>query len=461
MDMRRATARTLARTAGLLIKSAGYFSPVYNWWPANNWGVIYESGTGYWQQSTVVDNTTVNQNWAVFACKTLIASDIAKMPASVWMLDPNTKRWTETLQRPVLQRPNNYQTQNEFLKFWNLSLLTDGNAYIFKRRDAKGNVQSLHVLDPDRVTPKVAPNGDVYYTLATDNLAALGDQVTVPASEIIHDKFATLWHPLIGISPITAIGVAAMQSSYIQDNASQFFQNMARPGGIIEFPGKMSKESSDSIKSNWQTNFTSTSYGKVAVLTEGMKYTAMKPISAVDAQLVEQHKFTGEMICAAHHVPLYKLGLGQMPTNQNVSALNQEYFNQCLQDRVTSMEQVLSIGLELPSLFRVRFDTDALLRMDKSTRYDAHAKAVNGGWMTPNEARLAENLPEIAGGDSVYLQQQYYSLEALAKRDAQADPFGKGTPAPALPAKNADVIEGEFEEVLRKQLALPSPAEAA
>jgi phage portal protein BeeE len=39
--------------------------------------------------------------------------------------------------------------------------------------------------------------------------------------------------------------------------------------------------------------------------------------------------------------------------------------------------------------------------------------------MTPNEAARRLNLPPVAGGDAVYRQQQDFSLEALAKRDAK------------------------------------------
>ncbi|EMR5235565.1 phage portal protein, partial [Salmonella enterica] len=42
------------------------------------------------------------------------------------------------------------------------------------------------------------------------------------------------------------------------------------------------------------------------------------------------------------------------------------------------------------------------------------------------EARKSENLPPVEGGDSLFLQQQNFSLAALAKRDASDDPFGKG-----------------------------------
>ncbi len=49
--------------------------------------------------------------------------------------------------------------------------------------------------------------------------------------------------------------------------------------------------------------------------------------------------------------------------------------------------------------------------------------AVKNTLLTPNEARKRENLPPLAGGDALYLQQQNYSLEALSRRDAREDPF--------------------------------------
>ncbi|MDR5772898.1 phage portal protein, partial [Caballeronia sp. LZ002] len=67
-------------------------------------------------------------------------------------------------------------------------------------------------------------------------------------------------------------------------------------------------------------------------------------------------------------------------------------------------------------------DVRDLLRMDPVARYDAHSKAVGGGWMMPNEARAAENLPPVAGGDTPYLQQQNFALSALAARDKQPAP---------------------------------------
>jgi phage portal protein BeeE len=145
---------------------------------------------------------------------------------------------------------------------------------------------------------------------------------------------------------------------------------------------------------------------------------------------------------------LYKIGAGQMPTAGNVEALESQYYSGCLQIYIEALELCLTEGLEMPEQMHVEMNLDGLLRMDSSTQIDALTKAVGGTIMTPNEARKARNLPPIAGGDSVYLQQQNYSLEALARRDAQADPFGTApAPSPAPAPAADDQIEEDNEDI--------------
>jgi len=62
--------------------------------------------------------------------------------------------------------------------------------------------------------------------------------------------------------------------------------------------------------------------------------------------------------------------------------------------------------------------------------------------MAPNEGRAKLDLKPKTGGDSPYLQQQNYSLAALAKRDAQADPFAPNTPS-LPPASDVPVVPDE------------------
>ena len=65
--------------------------------------------------------------------------------------------------------------------------------------------------------------------------------------------------------------------------------------------------------------------------------------------------------------------------------------------------------------------------------------AVGASIVSINEGRAKLGYGPTKGGESPLSQQQYYSLEALAKRDAQADPFAPKTlPAPSAPPAGSE-----------------------
>ncbi|EFU3908173.1 phage portal protein, partial [Escherichia coli] len=109
--------------------------------------------------------------------------------------------------------------------------------------------------------------------------------------------------------------------------------------------------------------------------------------------------------------------------SDNVEALEQQYYSQCLQTLIESIELLLDEALETGENESTEFDVTTLLRMDSERRMKTLGDAVKNTLLTPNEARKRENLPPLAGGDALYLQQQNYSLEALSRRDAREDPF--------------------------------------
>ncbi len=402
---------------------------------------ISEPWTGAWQRNMETESTqNILKFSAVYACVSLISDDIAKLRIKLVQDEDGDDIWDEVASAafsPVLRKPNRYQTRIQFLSQWIVSKLLHGNTYIIKERDQRGVVVAMYVLDPPRVTPLVTPDGAVFYRLKGDNLAGLeANELTVPASEIIHDRMLTLWHPLVGVSPIYACGASATQGIRIQNNSGKFFENMSRPSGILSAPGQISDENAARLKAHWEINYGSGSIGKVAVLGDGLKYESMT-IPAADSQLIEQLRWTVEDVARCFHVPLHKLGMGQ-PTLNNIGALNQDYYTQCLQSLIESVELLLDEGLALPPRFGTELDLEGLLRMDPLSIADANEKGVRAGIVAPNEARLKLNLPPVEGGDSPYLQQQNFSLEALAKRDEGEDPFGTSKPepppAPALPA---------------------------
>ncbi|HHY7949648.1 TPA: phage portal protein, partial [Escherichia coli] len=111
---------------------------------------------------------------------------------------------------------------------------------------------------------------------------------------------------------------------------------------------------------------------------------------------------------------------------------------QCLQTLIESIELLLDEALETGENESTEFDVTTLLRMDSERRMKTLGDAVKNTLLTPNEARKRENLPPLAGGDALYLQQQNYSLEALSRRDAREDPFAStGKTALAQPPDGA------------------------
>jgi HK97 family phage portal protein len=400
-----------------LAKKLLSFAPVDD---RRGWWRILESYAGSWQQHVQVDLTTVDAYWANFSCVTLIAGDIAKMYPCVMEYSTAKKIWEKSTTRSLLLRkPNHFQTTIEFFFSWVISQLRTGNTYVLKIRDPQtGYVVALYVLDPDRVCPYITSDGGVYYALQKDELSLLPNAGTVwvPASEIIHDRMYTLYHPLVGLSPVFACGIQAMQGSAIVSTSAAFFKNRGLPAGILTAPGHIPDDTAQRLKTYFDDNYTGQNAGKVAVLGDALKFESLGT-TAIDAQLIEQLKMTGEMIAACYHVPGYKIGVGPMPTVNNTAALNQQYYEQCLQFLIEKMEARLDEGLELKEHQQVWFDIGALLRMDPQTRSTVLGERVKNGIIAPNEARREDDLPPVEGGDTPFLQQQNYSLGALALRD--------------------------------------------
>jgi HK97 family phage portal protein len=345
---------------------------------------------------------------------------------------------------PVLRKPNHYQTRVKFVESWQLSRLIRGNAYILKERNHRGgtragNVTAMHVLDPSRVQVLVAPNGEVFYQLATDYLSGLQEAtVTMPASEIIHDVAVPLYHPLCGVSPLHASGLAAMQGLKIQQHSAKHFASGSQLSGVLTAPAAISDANAKRLQDHWEANFSGAhNVGKVAVLGDGLKFEPMM-MTATDAQLIEQLRWTSENICATFHVPGYMVGIGPPPPYTDIQSINLQYYTQALQNPIENIELLLEEGLELATPYGIEFDLDALARMDKKTQMEIATKAVGGGIFSPNEGRALFDRKPVTGGETPYLQAQNWPLSRLAERDVQALPSEPTTPAQtALPEKAA------------------------
>ncbi|UYZ67610.1 phage portal protein [Moraxella bovis] len=191
-------------------------TPVSN--GGNGWlPIIHEPYTGAWQKNDELKRTDLTHFHAVFACVSLIATDIGKLRIRTKSVQDGVLLPAKSRSQAILHRPNKHQTWQQFIENWVSSKLLRGNAYILKQRDIFGEVWQLWVLNPDRVKVLVSDNGEVFYQISTDKLYGL-TETTVPASEIIHDRYNCFYHPLVGLSPLTACAVSAGVGLAVQDS---------------------------------------------------------------------------------------------------------------------------------------------------------------------------------------------------------------------------------------------------
>lgn len=435
----------------------------------NGWKRILEPFSGAWQQNIEEKRGDLLTYPTLYACIFRIASDIGKLPYSlrtrgaggIWVPATNSAY------DPVLRKPNGFQTANQFREYWMITKLTNGNAYVLKRRDERRVVVDLYVLDPDRVMPMVSAAGEVYYQLKTDPLNTLpdgypADGLIVPASEIIHDRCMTIHHPLIGVPPLAAAHWPALKNMKIMRSATEFFANNAQPGGILTAPAGMSEDDSKDVKAYWDANFTGSNAGRVAIVGADMKFTpfAMK---SIDSQMVEQMRYSDEQICQPFGIPPFKVGIGTIPSGLGVDGVNQMYYQDALQTHIEHMESLLDEGLKVSAPLGIELDLEPLLRMDEGKRADVATKLVGGGIETPNEGRARFNRDKLTGGDTVYMQQQDYPLDQVRLNKIEP-PAPPPPPAPSEPATISEEDQATIDEakaIVATQRAIAAMSKAA
>lgn len=435
-------------------------TPVAGW--RQGWRIISEPFSGAWQRNEELKVGDLTCYPTLYACLNRISQDIGKLPFVLKREDKDGiwKPVENAAYSPVLRKPNNYQTAQQFREAWALSRLIDGNAYILKQRDERNVVVKLYVLDPCRVLPMVSDSGAVYYQINYPSAQNLlpdsypAEQLTVPASEIIHDRLNCFHHQLIGVPPLCAAYWPAAKNMRILKSAAEFFGNNAQPGGILTAPASLSDDDAEALKSYWNENYNGKNSGKIAVIGADMKFTPFAMNSA-DSQLVEQMRYSDEQICQPFGIPPFKIGIGSIPAGLGVDAINQLYYSDALQAPIESMENLLDEGLRISRPEGVELDLWPLLRMDLGKQADVMTKLTGGGIATPNEGRREFGYGPLEGGDTVYMQQQDYPLDQVRKNKIVAAEQAP-TPPPEEESEDAEAPEDEarlYALLLEKELS--------
>lgn len=373
------------------------------------------------------------RNSIIYACVSIIAQEIARMNCYVWT------RTDEKIRRQrlhphldkLLRKPNSYQTKSDFWLYTIAALLLRGNAYWLAEMKG-GEVIAWHPVHPDSIRTHVNDTtGDVFYSIHQQPMKTIvkPDQL-IPARYVAHLRMFCTTHPLIGDSPITAAGLSMIHNESIKRQSQFFWQNMARPSGVLTAPEsiKLTEAEAAQIKERFASSSSEAAMGRPVVLGAGYVWTPLA-VTAHDAELTAQLKLTIEDIARVFRMPMHMLGDLQGATFNNVSALQQSFIVQTLGFYMEHVQSQLDSFFNLGPDEYTEFDVEeAMLRPDFAARMEAMSKAIQGGVYSPNEARRMEHLPDVEGGEDVYLQAQMVPIRLQYKNVSMKPPGGSFNP---------------------------------
>ncbi len=336
---------------------------------------------------------------AVYACVRVLSETMASLPLVVYRAradggkDQVTDHW---LYRLLAKRPNRFQNPFEWREMLQSHLVLRGNAYNQIVTNPRGEVVELLPLHPDRVRLELLPSGEYRYRF-TDRTGA--DNI-LPRGQVWHLRGLSS-DGLLGLSPIDLARESLGMALAAQDYGARFFANDAKPtGGWIEFPGSFKdSEAKKVFRESYQQAQSGANRGKVLVLENGMKFHEVG-VTNRDAQFLELRKFQITDIARLFRVPPHMIADLDRATFSNIEQQSLEFVMHTMTPWAERWEASIESELMLDGEeLEVEFDFANLMRGDAASRASYYQSGIQNGWLTRNEARIAENLNPIDGLD--------------------------------------------------------------
>ena len=335
----------------------------------------------------VVNRETSLQSSVKWACQRLRADLISTTPLDVFRQVGDLH--VQVIKPPVLSMPDGRMDVSEWLYSSQFDLDDVGNTFaLVKQRDRLGYPTVLEPLPASSVLVRVR-SGQVVYEV---------DREEVPSENVWHERqFSTSGSP-VGLSP-TAYAVLAL-GGYLsaQQFAADWFSGHGVPAAQLQNTAKtLNADEATAVKAKFKDTVAT---GDVFVTGADWEYSmigAKASESAFDAMM----KLSAPDICRFYGVPGDVVDVESSTGNityQNVTQRNLQLLILNLGPAFTRRERAFSNGL-VPRGQVVKFNTDAILRMDPAGRGAAMDAAITSRRLTVTEARALENRPPLTPDD--------------------------------------------------------------
>ena len=393
---------------------------------------------------------------AVWACVRILSETLASMPFCMYRNKPNGGKEFIT-DHPVAtlfnRAPNSYQTPFEWRELLQAHLALRGNAYCEIITDRKGVILELQPIHPDRVKIEMIAGGSWRYQV----LQADGTRKPYGRGEIWHLRGMS-FDGISGLSPIEQARDAVGMGLSAQEYGARFFQNDARPGGVIEFNGAFKDQTArKTFMDSWRSGQAGANRGKTAVLEHDMKYKEIG-LNNSDAQFIEARKFQVTEIARMFRVPPHMIADLDRATFSNIEHQSLEFVLHTMTPWAERWESSIETNLltESEADLEIEFDFTSLLRGDHNARAAYYGSGITNGWMTRNEARLMEGYDPIAGLD---MPLQQLNMAPAGSNPMNKAPKQEDANGPIPPdARHLALVNAVAHRVARKEMEIMKAA---
>ena len=336
---------------------------------------------------TVVNNDTVFQVNAIFSGVSLISDLVSTLPVDCFV-NRDGARFPFRPKPSWVDQPDVDLPRQAFYSSVVCSLLLDGNAFIRVYSNRRGEVVNLVVLNPTSVS--IVRNG-----IGRLQFNVVGEEQPLTSDEILYIPDLLRPGQVRGVSRVTALKENFGLALALEKFAATFFGSGTNLAGVIEFPGNLTQEQADNLRSGFDSRHSGWSRSnRTGVLSGGAQF---KPtmVSPEQSSLIDTRRFAVEDVARALNIPPHLLGLPGTMAYASVEENNRAFLTSTIQPMVAKIESAIS-----PLMRRspggenayVKFNMDALLRANIQARTAAYSTGLQAGYLTINDVRRMDDM---------------------------------------------------------------------
>lgn len=354
---------------------------------------------------------TVTAEATYYACQKVLSETIAKLPLKIL-------KWSETdgvrparehrWYRVLNERPNRFMTSSVFWGYMEYCRNHYGNAYAYIDQRDPRNPQ-LFPIDPNTVDV-IYDDGcilrnvpDIYYRVSDKN-----GFIVLGSEELLHFKTHETRDGIVGVPVREQLRATILGNVKAQGLINHMYDSGMTSKAAMQYTGNLSDANAEELARGLQR------YMNGEMKNRGIENIIPMPLGVTlqplnmklaDSQFLELRQYSSMQVASAFGLKPYQIGDYTKSSYSSAEAQQIAFLVDTLLYIVKAYEEEISWKLlstdEEQKGYHVKFNTAAILRVDRKTQIDTLSKAVNSFLMTPNEGREELDLPHKTGGDEL------------------------------------------------------------